>query len=86
MSKAVAAVFITLTLTLFFLVLGALVPSVDCTKTGGWLGLVCACCAWYCSAAVVINNTWRQTILPIGVYRHPEKVDSLDRVHALKNV
>ena len=45
-SRALAAVFLLLTPTLFFLVVGALAPSPECTRTGGWLGICCACCAW----------------------------------------
>ena len=72
-SKVVLGVFVLLSFTLFFLVVGALAPSVGCTKTGGWLGILCACTAWYGSAAVVINNTWGETVCPIGVYVHNKK-------------
>ena len=67
-SVVVFMVFMLLSPTLFFLVVGALAPSIGCTKTGGWLGLCCATTAWYGSAAVVINTTWGETILPVGVY------------------
>ena len=72
-SRVVNGVFILLSLTLFFLVVGALTPNVHLSRTGGWLGICCACVAWYGSAAVVINNTWRKTVLPIGVYKHEEE-------------
>ena len=77
-STVVFLVFVLLSPTLFFLVVGALAPSVGCTKTGGWLGICCACMAWYGSAAVVINTTWGTTVLPVGVYVHTkkEKVDA----------
>jgi hypothetical protein len=70
-SKVVAAVFSLLSPTLFFLVVGALAPSPGCTRTGGWLGILCACAAWYGSAAVTINTTYGRTVLPVGVYVHP---------------
>jgi uncharacterized protein len=74
-SKAVAAVFLLLSPTLFFLVVGNLAPSPGCIRVGGWLGICCTTCAWYCSAAVVINSTWRRTVLPVGVYVHAEVQD-----------
>ena len=65
-SKVVAGIFLTLSPTLFFLVVGNLAPSPGCTRCGGWLGIVCACIAWYGSAAVVINTSWGETVLPVG--------------------
>lgn len=77
-SKCVAGIFLTLSPTLFFLVVGKLAPSPGCTRCGGWIGIVCACIAWYGSAAVVINNSWGRTVLPVGAggwVKRPVKVE-----------
>jgi len=67
-SKAVAAVFIFLVITFLLLVIGALAQSTRCNQAGGWFGIITALCAWYASAAVVINSTWNRTVLPVGVF------------------
>jgi len=41
--------------------------STGLMKAGGWLGIIDAWCAWYASAAVVINGTFGAQLLPIGV-------------------
>ncbi|GAA3490368.1 acetate uptake transporter [Streptomyces cremeus] len=60
------AVFVTLTLTFLFLALGDLAQNVTLGHVGGWLGLVCAVCAWYTSFATVTNETWGRKVLPLG--------------------
>lgn len=61
---AVLAVFVVLTLTFLFLMIGEFASSGGITKFGGWLGLLTAVIAWYASFAVVTNTTWKQTVLP----------------------
>jgi len=61
-SVAVMAVFFTLSITLILLTIGTLAKSASTTEAGGWFGLLCACCAWYASAAFVINSTWKRVI------------------------
>ncbi len=91
-SKVVFGVFMLLWPTFLLLVVGALAPSPNCTKAGGWMGILCACTAWYGSAAVVINTTWQRTVFP-GVYVHekvkvdePIKKDSMMLESAAANV
>jgi len=67
-SRVVSAVFFFLSITFLLLTIGALGSSANCTKAGGWFGLITALFAWYGSAAVVINSTWERTVLPVGVY------------------
>jgi uncharacterized protein len=66
---AVLLVFVLLSLTFLFLTIGAFnngLPAPDTiTKIGGWLGLLTAVAAWYASMAVVVNSTWRRTVLPV---------------------
>ena len=66
-SGAVAAVFVTLTVTFVLLTIGAFATGrlgVDMTKAGGWAGLVTAAAAWYASFAGVTNSTFRRTVVP----------------------
>jgi succinate-acetate transporter protein len=62
---AVAAVFVTLTVTLALLAAGELGQHATLIKAGGWVGLVTAVIAWYTSFAAVTNETWKRTVLPV---------------------
>lgn len=70
--KVVFGVFFFLSITFFFLTVGAFSGTPSCTHAGGWFGLITAGWAWYGSAAVVINSTWGFTVLPVGVPAKPE--------------
>lgn len=67
----VAIVFLLLLVTFIFLAIGnsALAGGTVLTngtiKIGGYLGLITALAAWYGSAAIVINETWGRTVLPL---------------------
>jgi succinate-acetate transporter protein len=64
---AIAAVFVTLTITFILLTIGAFATghtATTMTKAGGWAGLVTAACAWYASFAGVTNSTFKRTVLP----------------------
>ena len=65
-SMGVFAVFVFLTLTFIALFLGAFAGATGLTMLGGWLGIVTALIAWYCSLAVVANSTYKRTVLPVG--------------------
>lgn len=63
---ALVGVFATLFLTFTFLAVGDL-TGVDVIATiGGFIGILSALIAWYASAAVVTNETWGRTVLPVG--------------------
>ena len=64
-TAAITAVFAALTLTFLFLAIGKFADSSAITKFGGWLGLLTALLAWYASFAVVVNSTWKRTVLPV---------------------
>ena len=64
-SLGVLAVFVVLAFTFLFLAIGALGGNADMTKIGGWLGLITAVLAWYCSLAAVTNATWKRVVLPV---------------------
>ncbi|WP_411106350.1 acetate uptake transporter [Streptomyces sp. cmx-4-9] len=55
-----------LALTFLFLALGDLAQATALTRTGGFLGLLCAGIAWYVSLAVVTAQTWGRKVLPLG--------------------
>jgi len=65
-SMGVFAVFVFLTLTFIALFLGAFSGATGLTMLGGWLGIVTALVAWYCSCAVVANTTYKRAVLPVG--------------------
>ena len=54
--------FLEVTFVLLILADFGLIPSVP----GGLLGLVTAFCAWYASAAAIINPLYKRIVLPVG--------------------
>lgn len=62
---AILAVFVALTLAFIALTIGAFSGVAGITQLGGWLGLLTAALAWYGSFAVVINSTWKRTVMPV---------------------
>jgi hypothetical protein len=67
-SVAVLTVFILLTLTFLALSIGAFASSTTISHVGGYLGILTAIAAFYTSAAVVVNATWKRTVLPVFPY------------------
>jgi succinate-acetate transporter protein len=63
---AVFAVFLTLELTEIFLFLGGFSGKAGLTHIGGIIGIITAACAWYASAAGVINGMKGGSVLPVG--------------------
>ena len=72
-SRAVFAVFLTLQITLVILVVGFVLEAHGHANNGwihagGWVGILTAGCAWYASAAGVINGMSAPRItFPVGV-------------------
>lgn len=64
-SGAVQAVFLTLVPAYFFLGLGKAVGSDTLFHIGGAFGIATAACAWYTSAAIVFQRTFRRNVLPM---------------------
>lgn len=54
-----------LTLTFVVLTIAAFANSAGIAKVGGWVGVVTAIVAFYTSAAIVVNSTWRRPVLPV---------------------
>ena len=67
-SAAVQLVFLTLWPAYFFLGLGKATGSMTLFEIGGGFGMATALAAWYTSAALVLNKTFRRDVLPWGNY------------------
>ncbi len=64
-SGAVLAVFVALTVTFVLLTIGNFEGKSGILHAGGWTGIVTAALAFYASAAGVINETFKQPVLPV---------------------
>lgn len=67
-NEAVLAVFLTLQATEVLLVIGFFASNEQLIKIGGYVGIATAACAWYASAAGVINGMLGRMALWVG---HP---------------
>lgn len=72
-SAAINAVFLTLWPAYLFLALGQAVGSGTLSQIGGGFGMATALAAWYASAAIVMNHTFRRSFLPVGEFRAPQQ-------------
>ncbi|MEP7092396.1 MAG: acetate uptake transporter [Nocardioidaceae bacterium] len=62
---ALIAIFGTVLVTFALLTIGEFAESSTVLHLGGFVGLAAAVCAWYGSAAGVVNSTWGRTVLPV---------------------
>jgi succinate-acetate transporter protein len=62
---AVLAVFVLLTLTFVLLAIAEFANSPGLGKVGGVVGIITAVVAFYTSAAIVVNETWKRVVLPV---------------------
>lgn len=65
-NKALQAIFLTLWITYALLAIGEWTGVSGFAHAGGYVGLLCALCAAYLSAADVINDSFGRTVLPVG--------------------
>jgi len=65
-NMAVFAVFLTLEATEVILFIGFFAGNDSIVKIGGYVGVLTALCAWYTSAAGVINGMRGAPFLPVG--------------------
>ena len=65
-TRALAIVFSLLVVTFLLLGIGELGAHANVAKIGGYVGLVTAAGAWYCSFAGVAKSTFGRSILPVG--------------------
>ena len=66
LNLAVFTVFLTLELTEIFLFIGNFAGNANIVKIGGYIGIITALCAWYTSAAGVINGMKGRPVFPVG--------------------
>ena len=72
-SRVLFVLFFVLNITFLLLVIGNLAQKPTVVHVGGWFGIVTAAIAWYGSAAVVVNNTWKKQVFPLGVWTPPKE-------------
>ncbi|MFA1548815.1 acetate uptake transporter [Actinomadura chokoriensis] len=65
-NQAVLAVFVTLEATEIILFIGQFAQSANTIKIGGYIGVLTAICAWYASAAGLINGMTGRKFLSVG--------------------
>ncbi|MEV4003123.1 acetate uptake transporter [Actinomadura sp. NPDC049753] len=65
-NQAVLAVFVALEATEIILFIGNFSTSETTIKIGGYLGVLTAVCAWYASAAGIINGMTGHVLLGVG--------------------
>lgn len=68
-AKAVLVLFLLLSILFFLLAAGEWNTTVH--KIAGYEGIVVAVIAWYCSAAILINDKFGRDVIPMG---HPKPV------------
>lgn len=65
-NQAVLAIFVSLEATLIILFIGNLTTAETTIQIGGYIGVLTALCAWYASAATLLNAMLRQPALTLG--------------------
>ncbi len=65
-NKALVWVFSTLLLLFVLLDVHVATGSEMLGKVAGWEGIFCACTAWYLMAAIILNEAYGRTVLPVG--------------------
>jgi succinate-acetate transporter protein len=69
-SRALQTVLLALWITYLLLAVGDWSHVTVITRIGGYTGLITAVAAFYASAAVIINDSFGHTVLPVGEYAH----------------
>jgi len=62
-SKGLVSIFVPLTLAFFLLAIGEF--SNGFKIAGGYVGIITAITAWYCSAAILLNEVFGRKVLPL---------------------
>jgi hypothetical protein len=69
-NRALQTVLLALWITYLLLAVGDWSHVTLITRIGGYTGLITALAAFYASAAVIINESFGHTVLPVGEYAH----------------
>ncbi len=72
LNRALQVVFLSLTILFWLLAIGRWADSEVITKIAGWEGIFCGFSAIYAAAAQVLNETYGQQVLPLGVVKPAE--------------
>lgn len=67
LSRMLQVVFFTLTLLFFLLAIAEFTENQSITRLAGYEGIFCGLSAMYGSAALVLNEVFGKTVLPLGV-------------------
>jgi len=70
LNRALQFVFGTLTILFFLLAIGHQLESAAITKFAGYEGIVCGLSAMYTGVAVLLNDLYKRTVLPIGPVKY----------------
>jgi len=65
-NKALIWVFTTLIILFVLLDVAVWTGNKTITHIAGWEGIFCACTAWYLMAALILNDSYGRTVLPVG--------------------
>lgn len=70
LNRALQVVFATLVVLFFLLAIGHHLESPAITKFAGYEGIVCGLSAMYTGVALVLNELYGRTVLPLGPVQH----------------
>jgi hypothetical protein len=58
--------------------IATLIGDVNWMKVAGWIFMLGALCAWYVGSALLLEGSWRRTVLPMGKMRegHPSVIST----------
>lgn len=65
-TKALVWVFTTLLILFILLDVAVWTGNKSISHIAGWEEIFCACTAWYLMAAIVINDSFGRTVMPVG--------------------
>ncbi len=74
LNRMLQVVFFTLTLLFFLLAIGEFSGSAAVTRFAGYEGILCGLSACYGSMALVLNEVFGRSVLPLGPVRRPAAV------------
>lgn len=69
LNRMLQVVFFTLTILFFLLAITEFTGNESLGVFAGYEGIICGLCAIYGSAALILNEVYGRTVLPIGPYR-----------------
>ncbi|HEY6083640.1 MAG TPA: acetate uptake transporter [Chitinophagaceae bacterium] len=77
LNRMLQAVFFTLTILFFLLAISEFTASVPLKTFAGYEGIICGLSACYGSAALVLNEVYGKTVLPLGAIERKSAAEPL---------